>query len=443
MRSSPIPACARRRGAAPRAFSVVAVAEWALALWAVAAGATSLAAQPLAAQPLPATRAFTGATLIDGTGRAPVTNATLLVRGGRVVAAGPARQVRVPADAERVDLTGKVIIPGLINAHGHASSVANLATYAAYGVTTVYSLGDEPAEVFAARAAQRTAVPPHARVFVAGPVLTPTTPEEAKTQVASVVAQGVDIVKIRVDDNLGTAPKMPPAVYRAVIDEAHTRGQRVAVHVYYLDDTRALLDAGADFIAHSVRDQAVDAAFVQRLAKSGVCYSPTLMREVSTFVYDTVPSFFADSQFLAHANRQWMATVSAPARMAATRTSTSAQRYRAQLPVAMRNLATLAQAGVPIAMGTDTGPLGRFQGYFELLEMEMMVDAGLSPEAVLHSATRDAARCLRLDRELGTLEPGKWADFVVLEASPLERIGNIRRQHSVWIGGARVNTAPR
>jgi imidazolonepropionase-like amidohydrolase len=134
-----------------------------------------------------------------------------------------------------------------------------------------------------------------------------------------------------------------------------------------------------------------------------------------------------------------MATVSEPARMAATRTSASAQRYKAQLPIAMRNLATLDTAGVPIAMGTDTGPLGRFQGYFELMEMEMMVDAGLSPRTVLTSATLGAARCLQLDRELGSLEPGKWADFVVLDASPLTNMRNIRRQHSVWIGGTPVN----
>jgi imidazolonepropionase-like amidohydrolase len=253
----------------------------------------------------------------------------------------------------------------------------------------------------------------------------------------------VDIVKIRVDDNLGTAKKMAPEVYRAVIRAAHARGKRVAVHIYYLDDARALLDAGADYIAHSVRDVAVDAPFVQALKQSGVCYSPTLMREVSTFVYDTIPAFFRDSQFLAHANRQWMTTVSEPARMAATRTSTSAQRYKAQLPVATRNLATLDKAGVPIAMGTDTGPLGRFQGYFELMEMEMMVDAGLSTRTVLTSATLGAARCLRLDRELGSLEPGKWADFVVLDASPLTDMRNIRKQHSVWIGGRQVNTRGR
>jgi len=388
------------------------------------------------AQPVP--RAFTGATLIDGTGRTPVTNATLLVRDGRIVAAGPAARVTIPANAERVPLAGKVIIPGLINAHGHASSVANLRTYAAYGVTTVYSLGDESPDVFAARDAQRTTAPSHARVYVAGPVLNPSSPDDARAQVAAVADRKVDIVKIRVDDNLGTAPKMKPEIYRAVIDAAHARGLRVAVHLYYLDDAKDLLAAGADYIAHSVRDKAVDADFTRQLVQSKVCYSPTLMREVSTFVYESTPPFFKDSLFLAHANREWMATAQQPARQEATRTSASAQRYKAQLPLAMRNMKALHQAGVPIAMGTDTGPVGRFQGYFELMEIEMMVDAGLTPTQALQSATRDAARCLKLDADLGTLEAGKVADFVVLDASPLERISNIRKQHSVWIGGVRV-----
>lgn len=396
-------------------------------------------ATTLRAQPASATRAFTGATLIDGTGRAPIPNATVLVRDGRIVAAGPAARVRIPSGADRIALDGMFIMPGLINGHGHASSVQDLATYAAYGVTTVFSLGDEPAEVFAARAAQVQTPPRHARVYLSGPVLAPTSPDDARAQVAAVAARAVDIVKIRVDDNLGTARKMSPDVYRAVIDAAHVRGLRVAVHLYYLDDAKALLAAGADYIAHSVRDLPVDSAFVRDLVASKVCYTPTLMREVSTFVYESTPAFFADSLFLARANRSWMATVQQPARQETTRTSSSAQRYKAQLPVAMRNLAALHRAGVPIAMGTDTGPLGRFQGYFELMELEMMVDAGLTPAQALHAATAGAARCMRIDRELGTLERGKWADMLVLDASPLERIANIRRQHSVWIGGEAIS----
>jgi len=383
-------------------------------------------------------RAFTGATLSDGTDRAPIANATVVVRDGRVVAAGPANSVTVPAGATRVALDGKTIIPGIINAHGHVNEPKDLRTYAAYGITTVYSLGGEPASVFTARAEQNTPALDRARVFVAGPVLTPTTPDEARAQVAGVAAQKVDIVKIRVDDNLGTTPKMAPDVYRAVIDEAHKRGLRVATHLFYLADAKSLLASGADFVAHSVRDADVDAELISALKARGVCVSPTLMREVSTFVYESTPDFFSDPFFLAHANAEWVSTLKQPARQEAMRTSQSAQRYKAALEVAKRNVKKLSDAGVPLAMGTDTGPTGRFQGYFELMEIEMMVKAGLTPRQALASATRDAARCMKIDRDLGTIEAGKWADFVVLDASPLTDIANIRRITSVYVAGNQV-----
>jgi imidazolonepropionase-like amidohydrolase len=330
------------------------------------------------------------------------------------------------------------VIPGLINAHGHVNTPRDLATYAAYGVTTVFSLGGEQGPVFAARDQQSTASLARARVFVSGPVLAPTTPDEARAQVAGAAGQKVDIVKIRVDDNLGTAQKMSPGVYRAVIDAAHTRGLRVAAHLFYLADAKDLLNAKVDFIAHSVRDAEVDPELIAALKSSGVCYSPTLMREVSTFVYEATPAFFADPLFIKHANREWMTMLQEPARQQTVRASASAQRYKVALDVASRNVKRLADAGVPIAMGTDTGPTGRFQGYFELMELELMAKAGLTPRQILTAATRDAARCMKVDTQLGTLEKGRWADFVVLDADPLADISNVRRIASVWIAGNRV-----
>ncbi len=382
-------------------------------------------------------RAFTGLTLIDGTDRAPITNATIVVQDGRVVRVGPASSVTIPPEAQRVALDGKFVIPGLVNAHGHVNAPRDLATYAAYGVTTVFSLGGDQPPIFAARAEQSTPSLDRARVFVSGPVLTPTTPDEARTQVAGVAAQKVDIVKIRVDDNLGTAQKMPPDVYRAVIDEAHKLGLRVAAHLFYLADAKELLRSKVDFIAHSVRDAEVDAELIGALKSSGVCYCPTLMREVSTFVYESTPAWFADPLFMKHANQEWVANAKDPARQQAVRGSASAQRYKVVLEVASRNVKRLADAGVPIAMGTDTGPTGRFQGYFELMELELMAKAGLTPRQVLIAATRDAARCMKADA-VGTLERGKWADFVVLDADPLANISNARQIASVWIAGNHV-----
>ena len=159
--------------------------------------------------------------------------------------------------------------------------------------------------------------------------------------------------------------------------------------------------------------------FVTKVKASGRCYTPTLMREVSTYVYESTPPFFSDSQFLKYANQEWVAAGQRCHATASRRAANaSAQKYKAQLPVATRNMKKLADAGVPIAMGTDTGPMGRFQGYFELMELEMMVKAGMSTTAALNSANAVAARCMGLDRDLGTLESGKWADFVVLEAEP-------------------------
>jgi imidazolonepropionase-like amidohydrolase len=397
-------------------------------------------------------KAFTGARVIDGTDRAAIDNATIVVRDGKIVAVGPAASVAVPAGADRLSLAGKTVIPGIVNAHGHVGNTVglqqgrysaenvlrDLKTYAAYGVTTVFSLGDDQEAGFKSRDAQKTPALDHARLFVAGPVLSPKSPEDARKLVGEVAAMKSDIVKIRVDDNLGTSQKMPPDIYQAVIDEAHKKGMRVAVHLFYLDDAKGVLDAGADLIAHSIRDKDVDDAVIAMLKRRSVCVCPTLMREVSTFVYESTPAWFADPFFLQHADAQAVAQLKEPARQEQMRNSKSAQRYKVALDQANRNLKKLSDAGVMIAMGTDTGPPARFQGYFELMELEMMAKAGLTPRQVIASATRDAARCMKLDREVGTLEAAKWADFVVLNGDPLADISNTRKIDAVYVAGNRV-----
>jgi imidazolonepropionase-like amidohydrolase len=418
-----------------------------LAVVAAGAGRSVVRAQGPAA-----VKAFTGARVIDGTSRAPIDNATIVVRDGRVVSVGPGARVTVPADAERVSLAGKNLIPGLVNAHGHVGNTVglqqggysaenvlrDLRTYAAYGVTTVFSLGDDQDAGFKARDSQNTPALNRARLFVAGPVLAPKTPDEARKLVDATAAMKVDIIKIRVDDNLATTTKMAPEVYRAVIDEAHKKGLRVAVHLFYLEDAKGVLDAGADFIAHSVRDADVDDAFVAMLKRRDVCYCPTLMREVSTFVYESTPTWFSDPLFLKGVDSKVIDQLKDPARQEQMRKSTSAQRYKAGLEVASRNLKKLSDAGVKIAMGTDTGPPARFQGYFELMELELMAKAGLTPKQVLAAATRDAATCQKVDKDLGTLEARKWADFVVLDGDPLADISNVRKIADVYIAGNRI-----
>ncbi len=395
--------------------------------------------------------AFVGATIIDGSGAPPIENAVLLVRAGRIEAVGPAADVSVPESAERVDVAGRTIIPGLINAHGHIGAtrglennqysgenvVRQLRLNARYGVTTVNSLGGDGAEGVQVRDVQNATGLDRARLLVAGAVVTGDTPEEAQSAVDENIAMNVDFIKIRVDDNLGTSAKMAPEVFQAVIDRAHEQGVRVASHLYYLEDAKALLRAGTDFVAHSVRDQAVDAELIELMNERDVCYSPTLTREISTFVYESVPEFFGDPFFLLEADPAVLETLQEPDRQRRVRENRGAQQYKQALVVAMGNLRPLVDGGVRIAMGTDTGPPARFQGYFEHMELALMAEAGLTPMEILQSATGDAAACLGLD-DVGTLEARKWADFVVLRANPLEDIKNTRSIESVWIAGNRV-----
>jgi imidazolonepropionase-like amidohydrolase len=253
-----------------------------------------------------------------------------------------------------------------------------------------------------------------------------------------VAAMKPDFIKIRVDDNLGTTTKMPPEVYRAVIERAHAKKLPVASHMFYLDDARALLEAGTDFLAHSIRDREVDGEIIALIKKRGICVCPTLTREVSTFVYESRPAFFDDAFFLKEAERPVLDQLLDPKQQEAMRKSAAAQRYKVALDMASRNLKKLEDAGVPIAFGTDSGPPARFQGYFEHMELELMAKAGLTPMQILRSATGDAARCMRVAGKIGTLERGVWADMIVLGRNPLDDIRNLRSIESVWIAGNRL-----
>ena len=396
-------------------------------------------------------KAFVGARLWNGTGNAAIADAVLIVENGRITAAGPASKVKPPRGAQVVSLRGKTVTPGFINTHGHVADVEGrnsssterkvidqLAVFARYGVTTVLSLGGEEAPAFQVRDAQQTAALDRARIFVAGPVITAITPEEARRMVDSDADMHADYIKIRVDDNLGATRKMTPEVYRAVIDQSHKRGLRLFAHYYYLDDAKDLLRSGADFLAHSVRDKDVDEEFVRLIRQRNVPYCATLTRELSTFVYEDTPAFFKDAFFLREADPRVVDQLKEPALQRGMHQNKAAQAYKAALPTAERNLKKLSDAGVAIVMGTDSGATtARFKGYFEHLEMQMMAESGLKPAQILAAATGAAARALKVP-DVGTIEPGKWADFDVFDRNPLDDIHNTESLRAVYIAGNEV-----
>jgi imidazolonepropionase-like amidohydrolase len=327
------------------------------------------------------------------------------------------------------------------NGASRENQVRQLETYAHYGVTAVFSLGDESEAAFELRREQDKGPFKGARLFLAGPVINGTTAEAARALTDKVAAMKPDLIKIRIDDNLGSARKMPEEAWRAAIERAHELGLPVATHIFYLADAKAALLAGSNLIAHSVRDLPVDAELVRELKARNACYSPTLMREVSTFVYGSTPPWASDPFFLKRAGAAAGTEISDPAQQATVRAGPAYQqglRYREALEVAKRNLKVISGAGVRVAMGTDTGPPGRWQGFFEHLELEMMVESGMTPMQALVAATSVASDCHGKGDRFGSIRPGASADLLVLAANPLENIRNTRQITSVWIGGRRV-----
>ncbi len=417
----------------------------------------SMLPQPAAQAPATggAVTALTGVRIIDGTGRAPIEQGTIVMANGRIVAAGAASAVQIPAGATRVDLAGKTVMPGMVNAHGHVQHqtkampmrddlVRRLRMYANYGITTVVSLGqtsnEETNALIALRDEQDRGALDRARVYTSGASIRGLKTEpEVRATVGRYADQKVDRIKTHV------ANTMPPEFYGALVDEAHKRGLRANAHIFFLKEAEMMLGHGVDVIAHSVRDQDVPASFIADMKRRNVGYIPTLTRDLSLIVYDQTPAFFTDPFFLRGmpVYGEQVEMIRKPEFQAGIRKDPQTEVIRKALAQGTRNLKLLADGGVTIAMGTDSGTdEGRWQGYFEQVEIEMMAKAGMSPMQVIVAATGAAATVSKLDH-VGTIAAGKAADLVVLDANPLQDILNTRKINSVWIGGRRLGaTAP-
>src|SRR6266550_3875728 len=382
---------------------------------------------------------FEGARVIVGDGRAPIENATFVVTGNRFTAVGRAADVRVPAGATRVNLAGKTVMPSLIDTHNHLSQtremlIDDLKRRVYYGVTAAQSMGQDTMPIsFQIREETREGkIPGAARFFTAGRGLTGVEPgrtmaphwvstvAEARAAVDEEAAKKVDIVKFWVDDRMGMVKKLSPELYSAIIDEAHKKGLRTIAHIYTLEDHKGVLRAGVDAFAHGVRDKDLDDEFMAIVKQHpNLVLGPNMpdrgVKTNLTWLRDSIPP--ADFAKLE----------------AASKDDAMAHAFWS---IQARNLAKMSAAGVRIVVGTDGNT-----PYAPHIEMEDMVAAGMTPMQVIVAATRNGAQFLRMN-DAGTIEANKSADFLVLDANPLDAITNTRKILSVYLRGAAVDRAP-
>jgi imidazolonepropionase-like amidohydrolase len=428
---------------------------------------------PAGAAPVSTTLVLQNVTLIDGNGGAPVANAALVIEDGRVQWVGPSSGLQVPQGATVQDLTGKFIMPGIINVHGHVAESdgitqdprafftrenvsAHLKLQASYGVTSVASMGTDQPLVYQLRDEQRAGKLAEARIFTAGRGFTakggyPTQPGgipgvpyeesdpvQAAADVDDLAANHPDLVKIWVDDGFGTLPKMPIRVSTAIIEAAHAHSLKAVAHVFYQQDAKALVDAGLDGFIHNVRDQLVDDGLVSAMKAHGTwMVSATLSREASMFAFAPPEPILSDPFAARAVPANVQAVMKTPEYQRRLTADPQFKNYPRYLKNAQQNLKRMADAGVRYAVGADTGPPPRFDGYGEHWELALMVEAGLTPAQVITAATRSGAEFLGA-KDLGTLERGKWADLIVLAANPLDDIMNARRIDAVYIAGNKV-----
>jgi len=381
---------------------------------------------------------FEGARLITGKNEPPILGSVFIVDGDRITAIGTRGTLTVPDDALRVDLSGKTVMPAIIDTHKHPSDqldtlTAQLKELASYGVGTVLSLGlDNTDAVYHLR---HELLPNASRYMTAGRGISTPEPgrsesaygtapaaywinsvEEGRMAVREQADKGVDFIKIWVDDRGGRYEKMSPQMYTAIIDEAHKHGLRAAAHIHHLEDAKGLLHAGLDVFAHGVRDQDVDDELIQLFQQHPEVYLVPNLPDEGVAIDIRGLHGLIPNEVIATVESEYAGTTA----------------EKAFYQIQARNLKALYDAGVKIAFGTD----GR-EMWEVFIELENMVDAGMTPADVIISATGISADLLNLE-DTGTIEAGKVADFIVLNGNPLEDIKNIRQIDSVYLRGTKL-----
>jgi imidazolonepropionase-like amidohydrolase len=390
---------------------------------------------------------ITHATLIDGSGAPPRPDVTIVMENGRIRDLGPA--VAVPSGATVIDATGKFVVPGIINAHGHVGPAPRdpqLRQYALYGVTTTTSMSFDGDDIVEFKERQRAGDLRGARIltvkyrFMSQPFIPGSenrTPEQARAKVDEIVAHGADFVKVWIDAGSGRYPKLDRAFCAAVMDQARKHGKITMAHIFAYDDAKMIVDEGVNILAHNVRDAVLDDDFIAKLKSRNVTVISTLAREEAMFVFADAPAFIDTPFFQKGLSADRLALLKTKKR---EEQGNDPQQpfYRRAFEIDKINLKKLADAGVRIALGTDSGgDLNRFfiQGFFEHRQMELMRDAGLTPMQIIRAFSKDASEALGIDKDFGTLAKGKSADLLVLTKDPLDDITNMRLIETVYLGG--------
>ena len=388
------------------------------------------------------------ATVIDGTGAAPMPDAAIVITAGRIAAIGPASKMKIPSGAQTVDLTGKTIIPGIINAHGHISEdpSVKIRHYAQYGVTSVIGMGGDGDEQLQIRDDQHHVTATGRGDIKGARVYTvqhrfefdkdAPTPDAGRLGVEQLFKQHADAVKVVVDNRRNTQPKLRPEITEAIIEQAHKHHMKAFAHIHDYDDAKLMMEQGIDMLAHQVRDREVDDAFIDMMKAKHVAITSTLVRELSSYVYADSPPWLNDP---------FLARFSDPKRIEIAKTQLKDQQSklrdlalnRKDFEIATTNFSKMVKAGgVRIGLGTDSGPVPtRFEGYFEHMEMELMVKYGMTPMQVIQAFSQTNSEILGIEKDYGTLAKGKMADLVVLDKNPLDDILNTRTINAVYIGG--------
>lgn len=410
---------------------------------------------------VPDVKVITGATLFNPTA-APVADAVIVITRARITQAGPAASVKTPAGAEVVDARGRFVIPGLADMHNHLEDgsisrqqnrAANLGRLLSVGVTTVLNPSVSEGDFSKLKAAAAADSSPYARFFGTGPGITaegdqlgalspkPKTAAEARAVVQKLMALNVDAIKVMRDDlTWSSTRRMEPMaleVLLAVVDEAHRQGLKVYAHAPQLLRAKEALRAGVDGLLHGIIDEAVDEDFIGLMKKNGASYVPTL-------------TMFEDVADVAAAARRqgtyWDQLGLQPPGIYQFFTSPQGIQIfqsllnntafaKERLPVLRANVKRVFDSGIPVVMGSDTGFFGVFLGAAWQVEMELMVEAGLTPAQAIAAATINAARMIGREKEQGSVEAGKLADLVILDANPLTDIRAVRNVHRVVKGG--------